>query len=127
MKAHYSFRIVGSMLGVLGKWNRIYNLAGLLVDRDFDAHIVQCVKESVMEHRDAHRLQSELAPIAAVTADLELVVSKIERDVEAPLLRWHWARSEPAGRHEERHMPRVVGPRSRSQLDLSHDLGPHVD
>ena len=63
---------------------------------------------------------------AVVDGDVEAVIEEVEVDLEDPVVERDGAGGQPPGGDREADFPPLVEEGHELQLDLAHDLGPHV-
>ena len=66
------------------------------------------------------------AGAAVADGDVETVIEEVEVDLEDPVAEGDGAGGQPAGGDREGDLPPLVEEGHQLQLDLAHDLGPHV-
>ena len=120
-------RVIGRMRAVLGERDGRIDLVGSRVDVDLQVELPEGLHHGVVERGDRACLEPDRATGALARLDEELVRDEVEVDLEGPCPVRDRRRGEPARRHVEGDVPRVIDPRGLGEAELAHDLRPHVE
>ena len=77
------------MVFIAIEWNRILNLVRCGVNADSQIEIAQCPHHYPIKLRDRTRLELDHSPAAIAFLDVQLMINKIERDLEREMTVWN--------------------------------------
>ena len=111
---------------VSGEGARIRQLTGKRTDRHRHIELLQKLQDGGIEIRHRHGLQIERGGHTATAASDQLVLKKVEFQIDGFAAARDQRCAEAPRRHIERHLPTVIEPGRETEPDFAHHLHPEL-